>query len=184
MKNVKIYWKDILIYGLILGGLFSVVILVSFAVEPLIWVHDTPPEVQKQVGEIPPDVAAKGMVVFLIILVLMLIFPILLNRVIIRTDYTKGSFVNLVVNGFLLLNFMNLFDLLIVDILIFNIIQPNFMMIKGAEEYMREYVTATFHLIAFFKGQPYMIVMALLSAAISLIYKKQFLKWKENNTAV
>jgi len=184
MKNIKIYWKKILIYGLILSVLFSAIVLISYMVEPLIWANDFPVEVQAQIGEIPDDVLAKSIVIFLSILGLMLIFPILLNRAIIRADNTHSSFLNLLIHGFLLLNFMNLFDLLIVDILIFNIIQPDFMIIKGAEEYIQSHVTPTFHLIAFFKGQPYMLVMALLSAGISLLFKKQFSKSKKDGVVV
>ena len=133
-----------------------------------------PPEVQEQIGEIPADVGVKAWVTFGFILLLMLVFPLLLNRSIIHMNEAHGNFLNLALQGFILPKLMNLYDLILVDILIFNIIQPDFMTIKSVEEYLKEYATATFHFIAFLKGQPYMIVMALLAAGISLFLKKRF----------
>ncbi|MEM6843359.1 MAG: hypothetical protein AAF632_14115 [Bacteroidota bacterium] len=44
MKNTFIAWKAILNYGLIAGALFTIVILVSYLIEPLMWIGDLPKE--------------------------------------------------------------------------------------------------------------------------------------------
>ncbi|MEM6736936.1 MAG: hypothetical protein AAF620_12805 [Bacteroidota bacterium] len=178
MKNIKIYWREILRYGSILSVLFTAVVLISYLIEPLIWANDFPPEVQEKIGEVPAETIQKAVIVLVVILTLMIVLPVLLSRTIIKTNQSQGSFLNLLVNSFLLLNFMNLFDALVVDILIFGMIQPDFMWIEGAEDYIREYVTPAFHFIGFLKGQPYMVVTALLAAGISVLLKGRFSKAK------
>ena len=173
MKNIKIYWNAVLHYGLILSVLFTAVVLISYFVEPLIWASDFPPEVQERIGEVPGDAIQKAIVVMVIILLLTIVFPVLLSRTIVQANQSHGSFLNLLLNSFLLLNFMNLFDALVVDILIFDTIQPSFMWIEGAEDYMREHVTAAFHFTAFFRGQPYLLVAALLAAGIAVLLKRR-----------
>ena len=177
MKNTFIAWQSILNYGLVLSILFTAVVLISYIVEPLVWAADFPEEVQQQIGEISPDVFPKALVVMFTILGLMIVFPFLMTCSIFRDQPNRASFWNLLLNAFLLLNFMNLFDVIVVDILIFNIIQPDFMWIKGAEDYIREHVTPTFHFIAFFKGQPYMLTTSAIAAGISkVIVNRSFKK--------
>ena len=167
MKNTFIAWKAILNYGLVLSIIFTALVLVSYLVEPLVWVTDFPKEVQEQIGEIPREVYPLGWTIFLIFLALMITLPVLMNQNIFKDLQDKATFLNLALNAFLLLNFMNLFDAVVVDILIFGVIQPGFMWIEGAEEYIKEHVTLAFHFIAFLKGQPYLLVIALIAAAIS-----------------
>ena len=98
---------------------------------------------------------------------------ILMNRAIFKDNKEKATFINLLLNAFLLVNFFNLWDVMVIDIIIFDTIKPDFMKIPGAEEYVAEYVDAKFHTIGFFKGQPYMLVFALISVGFyKLIFRR------------
>ena len=176
MKNTFIAWQAILNYGFVLSILFTAVVLISYIVEPLVWATDFPKEVQKQIGEIPPDVLPKALAVMFTIIGLTIVCSVLMNRSVFRDQPNQASFWSLSLNAFLLLNFMNLFDVIVVDILIFNTIQPDFMWIEGAEDYIREHVTLTFHFIAFFKGQPYMLAISVIAAGISKVMVNRYFK--------
>ncbi|MEM7764055.1 MAG: hypothetical protein AAF290_08220 [Pseudomonadota bacterium] len=162
MKSVYMNWAGILRYGLVLSILFTIVILGSFILEPMVWVPDFPEEVQQQVGELPHDVLLKSLLVMFAVLGLTISFSIALIRHIVRQVPMHAVYINFVVNTFLMLTFMNLFDLFIVDWLIFGVFQPDFMIIKGAEEYIAETVTFGFHAFAFMKGQVWMLGIALI----------------------
>ncbi|MEM9833816.1 MAG: hypothetical protein AAF944_24515 [Bacteroidota bacterium] len=173
MKNTFIAWKAILNYGLIAGALFTIVILVSYLIEPLMWIGDLPKEAQEKIGEVPPDVLPMGWIFFLSTVAIFIVFPVLMNKKIFNQQPENASFWNFFLHALLLANFVNLVDLIIVDILIFDTIQPDFMMIEGAEEYIREYVNAGFHFIGFLKGQPWMLSFAAISAGISMAFRRK-----------
>ena len=173
MKNIFIDWKSIVKYGLALSVVFTTLVLGSYWIEPLIWASDFPKEVQKQIGTIPEEVIPLGWSIFLLIVAFCIIFPILMNRNIFKHQKEKATFLNLLSNAFLLLLLMNLWDAIVVDILIFDLLKPDFMMIKGAEDYIETYVNAQFHITAFFKGLPYLLVVAFISVGMyKLIFRK------------
>ena len=153
-SKVRIFWGDALYYGLVLSAVFSAIVLLSYLADPLIWGNDFPLQVQEKIGTINDEVQQKAIIVFVLILSAMVISIMALNRKIIARDPSDGSFLNLAINGFVVLVLVNLVDLLVVDILIFNTLQPDFMMIEGAEDYMTEHTTAWFHTVAFFKVCP------------------------------
>ena len=173
MKNTFIDWKAILKYGMILSLLFTTVVLLSYLIEPLIWVTDFPKEVQEKIGEIPPELIPVSLGIFFLLMGICLVLPIRMNKEIFRDKEDLRSYWNLLINAFLLLNFMNLWDAVVVDVLIFDTIRPDFMMIKGAEEYIEEHVTTGFHFMAFLKGQPWMLGLAAISAGISMLFRKK-----------
>ena len=173
MKSTYIAWKSILKYGLVLSLLFTVIVLGSYLIEPLMWTSDFPEEVQKKIGEIPQEVIPLGLTVFFLIIGICIYFPVRMNNEIFSNHKDLKSYWNLLINGFLLLNFMNLWDVIVVDILIFDTFQPDFMMIKGAEEYIKEHVNAGFHFFAFLKGQPWLLGVAAIAAGISKLFKRK-----------
>jgi len=178
MKDLRISWKAIFKYGLVLSVLFTLLVLGSYIIEPMIWAADFPKEVQDQIGEIPPEAIPKGWGVFVLIMGMCIMFPVLMNKSIFEKRQKKATFLELLLNGFLLLNVMNLFDLLVVDLLIFNQIKPDFMWISGAEEYIQKFVTPQFHFLAFFKGLPWLLVTAMISAFISLVINRKIKRAK------
>ena len=174
MKNIHIAWREIVQYGLVLSILFTIIVLGSYRIEPLMWASDFPEEVQQKIGEIPEEVIPLGWGVFLLIVTCSIVFPVVMNRKIFKQQSEKATFLNLLLNAFLLLNFMNLWDAIVVDVLIFDLMKPDFMMIKGAEEYIETYVNAQFHFTAFFKGLPYLLVVAVISVGIyKLIFRRK-----------
>ncbi|MEM6843360.1 MAG: hypothetical protein AAF632_14120 [Bacteroidota bacterium] len=114
-----------------------------------------------------------GWIFFLSPVAIFIVFPVLMNKKIFNQQPENASFWNFFLHALLLANFVNLVDLIIVDILIFDTIQPDFMMIEGAEEYIREYVNAGFHFIGFLKGQPWMLGFAAISAGISMAFRRK-----------
>ena len=172
MQRLYADWKAILRYGLVLSLIVTVALLIAFSIEPLAFVTDLPLEVQEKIGEIPKRAIPVGWSVFLTVIFSCIGLSILMNRAIFKDKSGKATFINLLLNTFLLLNFFNLWDVVVIDIIIFDTIKPDFMKIPGAEEYVAEYVNAKFHIIGFFKGQPYMLFFALLSVGIyKLIFR-------------
>ncbi|MEM8895720.1 MAG: hypothetical protein AAGC88_14150 [Bacteroidota bacterium] len=173
MKNTFIDWRAITKYGLILSLIVTGVVIFGFMLEPLIFAGDLPKEVQAKIGELPEEVIPLGVGTALIIILSGLTLAILMNKKIFDTKPGQAIYWNFLINGFLFLNFMNLWDLVIIDILIFGLIQPDFMTIEGVEELIREQTTTAFHFMAFFKGQPWMLIIAAISAGINMLIRKK-----------
>ncbi|MEM8984635.1 MAG: hypothetical protein AAGC71_16600 [Pseudomonadota bacterium] len=176
MNKLHIDWSAIVRYGMGLSILFTITVLGSFWLEPLVWAPDFPEEVQQQIGELPEGVIAMSLAVMFTVMGLMFVFAVLMNRTIFRNLPTKASFMNFFINAFLLLTFMNAFDLVVVDWLIFGGLQPEFMMIEGAETYIEETVTPGFHVVAFFKGQIYLLVTAAIAATICIFMARRWFR--------
>ncbi|MEM7110737.1 MAG: hypothetical protein AAF519_21080 [Bacteroidota bacterium] len=173
MKKIFIGWQAILKHGVLLGILLTAVVILGFLIEPLIFATDLPEVVQEQIGEVPPAVFPLALGLMLTITFSSLFFSFRMNREIFKERREDASYLNLLLNAFLVLNFMNLWDAVVVDVLLSGIIQPDFMTIQGAEEHIREHNTTAFHFIAFLKGQPFMIIFAAISAGIFVLTHKR-----------
>ncbi|MEM9454810.1 MAG: hypothetical protein AAGF11_11570 [Myxococcota bacterium] len=161
----RLQWREVTSYGLFASVAFSILVLGSYVVDPLMWVGDFPPEVRARVDEIPPASEQRAVVMFFAIVALLLGVTGRLGYRLRRLGAREGSFGRVFVHLLLVLTFVNLWDFLVVDLLVFNLFHPDFMLIPGAEEEAKRYATAWFHFEASLHGTPIFIGMALIVAA-------------------
>jgi hypothetical protein len=157
-----------LLYGGILSLLLGAVILGSMSYNAELWLNDYPPDVRAKYG--PPSPRTKQQrkwvsIPFLIILVGTLAAAALTLE---TATGTPPTFLTLFLTIFLVFTVFNLFDLLVIDLLVGMAIRPNFSVLPGTEG-MAGYHNVGYHVVAFLKGTAGGLVFALVLAGIFLL---------------
>jgi hypothetical protein len=157
-------WKRILIDGTLMNVLLSVVVYGSICVNPLMWVGDYPPDIQAAVGPVtipPAQQPAMGMLFLLIVAGV----PLWSCARLRRERHGELTFSSAFVHCALIALYFAVWDLLILDWLIFVTIQPAFIVIPGTEG-LAGYKDYFFHLRVSFLGWTQWI--AILAAGLIL----------------
>ena len=154
----------ILIESIILCLLFTIMVYMMSR-EPIKTLYNYPPKIQERVkslveykDKIPtPEnkIGAKvgASIIFLILLVVLL-------------RYINGyqTFQDAFLYGFLLWTIVNLYDLLILDVLWF--CHDKFFVFKGTEDMTKEYHNYLFHIKGFFIGEILALIICSMAAGI------------------
>ena len=153
-----------LLYGLLLSVLSSAVLLTSAYLNPESMVDGYPPDIQARHGPMSEPARRHkklvGLPFGLILIGLLLVSIITLDEV---------TFVTVFVNTAVMLTMFNLVDLLLIDWLIFNTIQPRFIILPGTEG-MSGYRDYGFHFRKFLKGTAGGLVASLIIAGLAMVF--------------
>ena len=124
--------KRILIDGTILNLLLTIIVYASIAVNPEMWVGDYPPDIQAAVGEvdIPP---IQTIVVGVLLFGSVLGVGLYSNARLRKENGGKLSFLVAFAHSAAIFFFFAVWDLVILDWLLFVTIQPAFVIIPGTE---------------------------------------------------
>jgi len=169
VKN-QLSLKRILIDGTILSVLLTIIIYGSLGVNPAMWVHDYPPDIQAAVGDvdIPPAQTIIVSVLFFVAVIGVVLYS---NAKLRQQNRGELSFLAAFANSALILFFFAVWDLLILDWLIFVIIQPDLVVIPGTEG-LAGYKDYFFHFEVSFLGLKQwvsVLVGGLVLAGLSMI---------------
>ena len=124
--------KRVLVDGTIMNLLLTIVVYGSIYVNPLFWVSDYPPDIQEAVGPVGIPIGQK-LAVGVILLCSVVGVPLYSNAKLRRQNDGKLSFPAAFANSALIAFFFAVWDLLVLDWLIFVTIQPDFIVIPGTE---------------------------------------------------
>jgi len=164
--EISLMLLNALMYGVLLSLGLGAVLLLSFAIAPDMWLGDYPPEVQQAYG----PMSAKGRRYRPLVGILFFgtVFAIVaLSFGALRDGGPADpSFVEYFLTSFVILMVFNLFDLLIVDWLIFVKIQPKRIVLPGTEG-MAGYKDYGFHFRGFLVGIVFSTVGAAIITAIA-----------------
>jgi hypothetical protein len=123
----------ILTDGFMLSVGLSILILGSLYINPRIWLHDYPKEIQAKVPpKTPQEKRATRIAGFLFMLILVgtLIYSVTQLK---AENGGSITFIHAFFHVFLVFNIFNLVDALILDYLIITLITPKFIIIPGSE---------------------------------------------------
>ncbi len=165
MSNIS----RILLGGAILSALASLFIVLSMYINPRIWLHDYPKEIQ---AKAPPKTAKekKQSLIFGIPFLLVLFAVPLISTFLLKSQSaTQASFLALFLNAFGVSFFFNLVDWLLLDWLMFCTITPKFIVIPGTEG-MPAYKDYFFHFRGFLIGTVFSGVAGLIIAVIVWLF--------------
>ncbi|MCB0114928.1 MAG: hypothetical protein R2873_14715 [Caldilineaceae bacterium] len=154
-----------LLDGIILSAISTIYLLGIMLINPRIMLGDYPKAIQERV---PAKTEREGRLSLLIgvpFLALLLVAPLLSTWLLEQRSGDAVSFVQLFFNAAGVVFVFNLFDLLILDWLIFCLITPKFIMIPGSEG-MAAYKDFGFHFRGFLVGTTLSIVVGLVVAGI------------------
>lgn len=157
-----------LFYAVIYILIFSVFILVTLRVNPRIWLHDYPKEIQNSTKPKNEDEKKKTKVLSLLFIIIFAVFPLLMTYSYSLQHNESVTFLNYFIHFMILLQLANLNDLLIIDWLIFCKITPKFIVIPGTEG-SQGYKNYKFHFIGFVRGAFISVLISLLFALICFL---------------
>jgi hypothetical protein len=138
-----------LICGLVLSIVLTTIATVSAVIAPDMWVGDYPPDIKEKSGPMSPRAARLRPYVAVLFFIPVLALPIL-GLYLLSSTGLRPFPAALVYSVTALLVF-NVFDLLVLDWLLFCTIQPRRMVLPGTEG-MAGYRDYRFHFIGFLKG--------------------------------
>ena len=165
--EISLVLQNGLLYGIVLSILLGLTILISFSINPEIWVGDYPPDIKAAYTPVRSDTKRHKRIAslaFLIFLVGVLILSILqLNRLLGVLTFTA-----VFLSAFCTLLVFNIFDLLILDWLIFNTLQPKKIVLPGTEG-MAGYKNYGFHFRGFLSGIVFCLAGALVMAGMTAL---------------
>lgn len=148
--------------GLILTGIIVVLMILAQRVNPRLFIQDYPEDIQ---AAVPPKTRAEERqtrwlgIPFILAMLLVPFFSTL------GLKQAGGSFSALLANAFGVVFFFNVFDLLVLDWLIFCGITPKSIVIPGTEG-MAGYKDYGFHFRGFLKGTLLSAVFGLVMAGV------------------
>jgi hypothetical protein len=146
-------------YGVLLCLLLTAIMVLSVAISPDMWVGDYPPDVREKYG--PMSDKGRRYRPFIAVL----FFGTLIGVTVLAfRALTAPSFLEYFITGFLVLMVFNLYDLLVLDWLIFVTIQPKVIILPGTEG-MAGYKDLRFHARGFLIGITFSAVGALILSA-------------------
>ena len=154
----------IVIESVILCLLFTLMVYIMSR-DPIKTVYNYPPKIQERVkslkeyeGKIPTQDDKISIKIFACIIFLALICIIL--------RYINGyeTFIESFLYGFLLWTIVNLYDLVVLDILWF--CHDKYFILKGTEDMVDEYHNYLFHVKGFFIGEGLALIICLLAGLI------------------
>jgi hypothetical protein len=157
-----------LAYGLVMSLLLGILITGSQMINAEMWLDDYPPDIKEKFGAMNKKARQQKAVVS-IFFILATLGPIIVSIVHLNL-VTQGSltFGLIFWNVFIITMTFNLFDLLILDWLIFAGITPRFLILPGTEG-MDGYNNFIFHARGFLIGSVLVVVFSLVAAGISIL---------------
>jgi len=157
------------VYGLILSALLTLILLSAVFLNVEIMQNDYPPDVKKTYGAERNSNTRRQRRIFSILFLAALFGVLCYSMVSLQqTTSMEFNFLTLFILVFVEILTFNLWDLLIIDWLIFNTLQPQFIILPGTEG-MAGYNDYLFHFKGFLTGILFSVVSALVLAGIALI---------------
>ena len=170
MKN-QLSLKHVLIDGTILNILVSIIIYGSIYANPMTWVGDYPPDIQAAVGDAARVPLGQTAIVGVLCFVVVVGVVLYSNARLRQQNGGRLSFLAAFVNSALIFFYFAVWDLVILDWLIFVTIQPSFIVIPGTEG-LAGYKDYWFHFEVSFLGWVQwvsILVGGLVLAGLSMI---------------
>lgn len=167
LSNWSVVFNSALIYGLWLSLALTTLMTISGAIAADMWVGDYPPDIREKYGpmsaraaRLRPFVAAAFFAAVLAILILGLFA--------LRAKIDSVPFLTAIAFAAVVLLVFNIFDLLVLDWLLFCTIQPRPMVLPGTEG-MPDYRDYRFHFIGFLKGLGFCTVGGLFTGGLWML---------------
>jgi len=156
------------LHGLVLSIIASFYIIITFLINPRIWLQDYPQDIQDLLP--PKDEREKRLSLILGIPFLILLVGIPLVSTILLKKYNPGfSYFSLAFNAFGVAFAFNIVDWLVLDWLMFCTITPAFIVLPGSEG-SAGYQDYKYHFRGFLIGTALSIVSGLIFGGIALLF--------------
>ena len=156
----------ILIDGTLLSLAMSVIIYASLRYNPRLWLQDYPAEIRAKVPPLTPGEKRAQRLLIIPFLLVMIGVPIYSTYLLRLENGGIISFLSAYLNVFFVTNLFNLFDAVVIDLLIGTFMKPKFAVIPGAEGMEYVFRNWGWHLANYLKG---IVFCTIFSAPLALV---------------
>jgi hypothetical protein len=159
--------QNALLFGVLLSVLIVILMVASSAVALDMWLDDYPPDIKAKYGAMSEKgKRVKPFVAVVLIGTMLGVLALSLVRLhaVLGRDFTFGE---AFASAFLVALIFNVFDLIVLDWLLFVIWTPRFIVLPGTEG-MAGYKDLGFHVRGFLKGLAFSVVMGLIGATVGV----------------
>lgn len=156
----------ILLDGTLLSLVLGLLVMGSLYYNPRLWLQDYPAPIQAKVPPQTPTEKRQQRILVIPLLLFMFFIPLYSTYQLRLENGGSLPFITAYVNTFAISNIFNLFDAVVLDLLILTFMKPKFAVIPGAEGMEYLYRDWNMHLRNYLKG---IVVCAVLSLPITLI---------------
>lgn len=160
----SIFINSTLVCGAVLSAVLTTIMIISAAIAPDMWVGDYPPAIKEKFGPMSARASRLRPYVAAVFFLAVLAIP-LIGLFSLQSSLGSLSFLIALAFSSLVLLVFNVFDLLVLDWLLFCTIQPRPMILAGTEG-MAAYRDYRFHFIGFLKGLGFCAVGGIVIASI------------------
>jgi hypothetical protein len=161
--------QRLLVDGTLYTLSLSALVIGSLAYNARLWMHDYPAEIRALQPPLTRAEKRAQYVLMILLLVIMVGGPLLSNIALKAANGGTLSFLSAFLNAFILFNAFNLFDAVVLDILLAVVLKPRFMLLPGSESRMHLYRDWDVHLRNYVKGVIGGTILSLAVAAISML---------------
>lgn len=161
--------QRILIDGTILSLVMSAIIFASIRYNPRLWLQDYPAEVKAKVPPNTPREKREQRVLMIPFFLVMLGIPIYSAYLLRLENGGTLSFLSAYLNVFFVANLFNLFDAVVIDLLVGTFMKPKFAVIPGAEGMEYLFRNWGWHLANYLKGIVFCTIFSLPLALAALV---------------
>lgn len=159
--------RIIISYGLIICAIGFIIIIGSQIINARYWLDCYPKSIQQLVEPQTKREKVTKLIIGTPFLFALFVFPEFAIIEYVSTINYTPSFMQILTVAFCTLLIFNLFDLIILDWLIFCYITPSYQIIEGSENKINEYKNYAFHFQGFIKGLffglGYSIILSLVT---------------------
>jgi hypothetical protein len=156
--------QHILLYGGLLCLVMGALVIGSLVYNARLWLQDYPAEVRAKVPPLSPTEKRQQRLFTIPFMLIMIALPWYSTHVLRIDNGGSISFLSAYLNTFFILNLFNLFDALVIDLLL-ALVMPSFMVLPGTEGMEYAYRNWSMHLRNYLKG---IVIVTVFSLPITL----------------
>jgi hypothetical protein len=161
------------IYGLVLSGALTTILIICGSIALDAFVDNYPPEIRQKYGPMSARAARlRPLFAGFVVCAITAVLGVGLQRV--AATIGPLSFWSAFVFTAVALFVFNLFDLIVLDWLLFCGVQPRMMVLPGTEG-MAAYRDYGFHFVGFLKGLGFTLAGGMIGAALWMVVQRQAL---------
>lgn len=124
--------KKFLIDGLVISSVFTCFVYLTLYLNPWLWLEDYPDDVREIIMS-PPDYQIQKIVIGVMGITIIVVMTVRSTLRWANNHLSDIRFIHVFVYVFLIVQFINLWDLLVIDWFIFTWITPEFVVLSGTE---------------------------------------------------
>jgi uncharacterized membrane protein YeaQ/YmgE (transglycosylase-associated protein family) len=161
--------QQLLVDGLVFSVVLGIIVIGSLIYNQRLWLQDFPAELQALQPPLSPREKRDQRILLVALLGVMIAGLLYSNAQVKAANGGTLSFLTAYLNAFIVFNIFDLFDAIILDLVLVLVFKPSFILLPGSESRMHLYRNWGMHLNNYLKSVVGAAIIALPVAALSML---------------